>query len=412
MKVLNIVLSIVILLLAAVSAVSAYLLWEKRTTLTTGWDKMATAVNKASAAMDRDSGTNYAADLSKQKLSHENYAELESLLAKLDKQTKDFVAQRNALADALRVNGVATEMKNLPADTTFRDLAKYDASKDAVVNGVADFVKNRNVLIAGINNSARTLGVTVNTQTLKTNAAAGIAPFNTRVAAVKAQIDAYNKAMTNVASLAGAARPTFTDSGYAASLVKVTDAVRALRDKQAETLASLEKARKALAAAEREIKAREGQIGVLNASINGKADEIAALRAALGVGKDFQAWTAGSPESRRQVRGVVTEVNEKFGFIAVNVGSNTVVKQAVGDDKLLEINPKIASGMDMYVVRDFDDNKAVKYVAKIKLTTVDGDCSIAEVQEKGENGPVQVGDEVVLNEGYPLLSCANTAKAK
>ena len=108
----------------------------------------------------------------------------------------------------------------------------------------------------------------------------------------------------------------------------------------------------------------------------------------------------------------MTEVNDKFGFIAVNVGSNTVVKQAVGDDKLLEINPKIASGMDMYVVRDFDDNKAVKYVAKIKLTTVDGDCSIAEVQEKGENGPVQVGDEVVLNEGYPLLSCANTAKAK
>ena len=69
MKVLNIVLSIVILILAAISAVSSYLLWEKRTQLTDGWNKMATAINKASAAIDRESGTRVASDLSVASLS-------------------------------------------------------------------------------------------------------------------------------------------------------------------------------------------------------------------------------------------------------------------------------------------------------------------------------------------------------
>ena len=45
MKVLNIVLSIVILILAAVSAVTSYLLWEKRTQMIDGWNKMAGAIN-------------------------------------------------------------------------------------------------------------------------------------------------------------------------------------------------------------------------------------------------------------------------------------------------------------------------------------------------------------------------------
>lgn len=69
MKVLNIVLSIVILILAAVSAVAAYMLWEKRTQMTDGWSKMAAAINKASAAIDRDSGTRIASDLSVASLS-------------------------------------------------------------------------------------------------------------------------------------------------------------------------------------------------------------------------------------------------------------------------------------------------------------------------------------------------------
>ena len=77
MKAINIVLSILILLLAAAAAVFSYFLYEKRSQFVTGWDKMAEIVNESAKALDQGSGTNLGSKLTKDALGHRNYANLE-----------------------------------------------------------------------------------------------------------------------------------------------------------------------------------------------------------------------------------------------------------------------------------------------------------------------------------------------
>ena len=202
MKVLNIVLSIVILILAAVSAVAAYMLWEKRTQMTDGWSKMAAAINKASAAIDRDSGTRIASDLSVASLSHEQYAQLDGQLRKFDAQIRKLVEQRNALAEAVRVNGVATELRNLPEAGDFSKMESYEASKDYVAKGVGDFAKRRNQLISMLGSTANRLNVRLNAQELKDAPATGYRPFDTRVNELRAQFEAYNATLGNIVARA------------------------------------------------------------------------------------------------------------------------------------------------------------------------------------------------------------------
>ena len=410
MKVLNIVLSIVILILAAISAVSSYLLLEKRTQLTDGWNKMATAINKASAAIDRESGTRVAADLSVASLSHEQYAQLDGQLNKFNAQVRKLVEQRNALAEAVRVNGVATELRNLPDAADFSKQGTYEASKDYVAKGVGDFAKRRNQLVAMLGSTANRLDLQLNAQELKDSPATGYRPFDTRINALRAQFEAYNAALGNIVTIvnADAEQPDLSDENYANALVEITNAVRNLKADNNKARSLLEDINNKYRAMQEEVKQRDGKIDVLNSQIAGKMDEISQYRRALGLSdENFKPWAVGSPESRRAVRGKVTEVNDKFGFIAVNLGTNTLVKQNASDGKFLEINPSLTKGMELCIARDFDDSRNVEFIGKVKLTTVDSDCSIAEVESLSPNQKIRVGDDVYIDAGYPADPNAN-----
>ena len=106
MKVTNIVLSILILLLSVAAAVFSYFLFEKRSQFVTGWGKMAQTINTSAAELDKGSGTRSASELTFAALSHENYANLDSLLPKLPAQSKKIINERNNLARALAaING-------------------------------------------------------------------------------------------------------------------------------------------------------------------------------------------------------------------------------------------------------------------------------------------------------------------
>ena len=74
MKILNVVLSILILLLAIAAAVFSYLLFEKRETMTKGWEQMSLSINKAASAIDSSSGTSVASSVNKASLDHKKFA--------------------------------------------------------------------------------------------------------------------------------------------------------------------------------------------------------------------------------------------------------------------------------------------------------------------------------------------------
>lgn len=147
MKVVNVILSILILLLAAASAVFSYFLFEKRGQLTGGWDKMASAINATAVELDRNSGTKLAGELTADAIGHRNFDALDSKLPKLAAQAKQLIIQRDALADALRRIGSSVEMKNLGNADALRNLNTYSTRKDDVINAVGDTINRRNGVI-------------------------------------------------------------------------------------------------------------------------------------------------------------------------------------------------------------------------------------------------------------------------
>ncbi len=395
MKVLNIILCVLILLLAAVSAVSSYFLFAKRSQMVDGWSRMATAINRAATEMDKGSGTQVANELSESSLAHANYEKLNTLLPKLQEQATQLVAERNALADAVRRAGMIVDMNNLPSQEAFRNIATYNASQNEVLNGVTDFKNRRDRMIANLCNSGNKLGVKLNAAELgKANSDAVFRQFDAKVDAIRAQFSAYQSNARAVASITGAGSPNFNDQAYAASLAKITDSVRDLKKKHNEALALAESYKRQLASSQNLVKSKDGQIVTLNSKVSGKETEISQYRLALGLDPQaaFTPWANGSAECREHLRGKVIEVNNKFGFIAINLGKDTVVKQPIGQ-KTLDINPELASGMTLVVARNMDAAN-VTYIGKVKLTTVDGDCSIAEATELAPDQKIEVGDTV------------------
>ena len=68
----------------------------------------------------------------------------------------------------------------------------------------------------------------------------------------------------------------------------------------------------------------------------------------------------------------------------------------------MEVNPNIKAGMNMYITRGAGDDN-MDYIAKVKLTTVDTDTSIAESVELAPDRKIQVGDTVFMEDGISIF---------
>jgi hypothetical protein len=138
MKIVNIILSVLILLLAVASAVFSYFLFEKREQMVKGWEKMAVTVNQTAAELDKGSGTNVAKSLAPDALSHEKYAELDKNLTQLTQQAQKIVQQRDDMGSTIKKIASVTEMKSIPEDSDFLKLDAYLASKKKVVGWIEE----------------------------------------------------------------------------------------------------------------------------------------------------------------------------------------------------------------------------------------------------------------------------------
>ena len=95
MKVLNIVLSILILILAIASAVFAYLLFDKRQQMVEGYESLGKGIADTARYLDKDSGTQ-----TKLNIDHRSES-LDQEIRKLSQLAKQVSEERNALAQAL-----------------------------------------------------------------------------------------------------------------------------------------------------------------------------------------------------------------------------------------------------------------------------------------------------------------------
>jgi hypothetical protein len=95
MRKFNIVACIIVLLLAVISGVFSFFLYQKRTQFVDGWSQMANTIHQSAKEIDSEGETKFASRLTPEVLSHEKYEKetFASSVGELLKQSNAFVDQ-------------------------------------------------------------------------------------------------------------------------------------------------------------------------------------------------------------------------------------------------------------------------------------------------------------------------------
>jgi prefoldin subunit 5 len=407
MKIINIILSVLVLLLAAVSAVSSYFLYEKRSLLVGGWNEMAKSINETSTILDRESGTNVAKSLSPEKLGHENYSELDANLAKFASQVEKIQKQRNELGATIAKMSDILNINNAPSKSDLNKLSNYKSSSNDAIQGITG-VKNRNDSTANsISRVADKMGVNISATALKSSTySSELNKLSARADFINRRINTFNGSLKKIASSSGAGSIDLSDSTYLSSLTKTVNSVKKLKYDFESTSRKLRQKNSELATmnvsagkAKQMIADKDTKIAELNKIIK-------AMQPKTDNGNEIMVkpWDDGSKEALAAVKGKIIDVNSKYGFVVVSLGTSTLVEQKYGKG-FNRVNPKIQKNSDMVVARNLDSDNG-KFIGKIKLVKINENCSIANVVPDSLNGRrISVGDSVYFsNETIAKLS--------
>lgn len=388
MKIANIILSILILLFAAASAVFSYFLFEKRSQFVDGWAKMAVAINKSAVELDRDSGTKKLADeLTRSTLSHESYAELDSRLPKLAERAKQVVQSRNALASALYTIGNAVEAQKLPTEKSLCGLNTYDAGKDAVVNAVADAIRNRDTQYSKLSKMSRQyLKTNIDVKAMKRGNSSALASLEK---ALNAENSRRSKYESGLRAIAGNVGKQFNAQNYASSVDTISKNVANLRDLQKKTASDLRNTQNKLRDSENKLKKSNAKIASQTETIKKRDSQIKDLKRALGIAPatEIRIWEDGSADVRKNLVGKVLSVDNDYGYITIDLGKDSRVMQKVGNREL-GIDPQIVKGLDLVVV-DGAITDSAKFISRVKVDEVGSKCSTANIP--AESNDIKAG---------------------
>jgi hypothetical protein len=381
MKIVNIVLGVLVLIAAVVSAVFSYFLYEKRVALATGWNQLTEAVYASAKTLDDGSGTDVAKGLSKEKMSFQTYDEaaMRKALSGFNKQSKDIIAQRDAMADALQLIASKT---NAGAVSDIKTIAGYAEEIEKVTKQVSKVISDRDRIYNAL--ASKISGIDRNA--LKRGDASALKPIDD----LKRAKDTYRNTLNRIARNVGA-RALGADAQASAGSAAI---LRALDAK----LKSVDSLRNQLNNAQRKIISLNQTIAAKDKVIAGKNKDIARcneqikdLKRALGIAPEepFAIWGKGSDEARSRLQGKVLKVSDEYGYIVIDLGASSVVYQQAGK-KTVDVNLGLANGVELSVVRG-DNNE---FVATITLDKVGEKESTANIPVD-KVGKIQVGDKIL-----------------
>ncbi|MBO5791668.1 MAG: hypothetical protein J6S54_04265 [Lentisphaeria bacterium] len=393
MKAINIILSILIFLLSAVAATFSYFLFEKRSQFVTGWGKMAAGIENTARALDKDSGTKVASQLTRSALAHENYANLSSLLPKLSAQAESVIVERNYLADALlRINGIVGNTNRSLNEAALRSIDTYNKNTVTVVSGVRTVIANRNKSYAALVTLARRdFGVNIDRNKLINGDNDAFKPMETKLRAMQTRMRAYDSFIARMGSGFGVKVDAAQPEANIKSLDAAVNAYRKrFQDKDRECRMLTNTKRRL----EGDIKRLNGTIASQKNMISDRNKQITSFQRAFGLSDSRSGatpWLAGSAEARAALVSKVVSVNSKFGYIAIDAGKYSVVQQQIGN-RALEVNPNIEPGLAMLVTRR--NGAQDEFVARVQVSQVGEVSSIANIPP--DSKPIQVGDIVTI----------------
>jgi len=401
MKLLNIFLSVLILLLAVAAAVFSFFLYEKRDTMIDGWSKMAEAVTSSAASLDKGSGTEVAKELSAEALAHDKYDDLATKLPKLKEHADNVITERDAMATALRSIAETSEMDNLQGQDKFTSLADYKSNVNAVVTKVKSNTQRQNNIFQRLCSTAGKLEAGLTIAGLKgSNYNSEFTKFDKKIDTIKARlVDADSQFKSIFATAGGSGRLDFGDRAYRSSTGKVASAVRGLKNKYNQSKNELRSEGQRIVSLNNTIKSKEGLIRGLHKDSKKKELEIKRLRNIISgeAGLAIEdPWENGSVEARRAVQGKIIKVDRKYGFVVIDLGTGTTVKQKIGK-KINYASPAIPVNATMIVARNIESANG-QFIGEIKLIKIHEDCSIANVISVVKGKGVAVGDTVFFSD--------------
>lgn len=393
MKVVNVILSVLVLLLAVASAVFSFLLFEKRTQLLSGWDKMAAAINSVASSVDADSGSSFGTSLSRENLKHGNFAGLDAKMAEYRTMNEKLIKERDDMADALYRIGSLAKAKSLPGKADFRKFDNYSDAIDKAAVGVNDMIRRHEDGMGAVARSLRYVGVGIDSKGVLENNSSAVAKLDTELKRTGMLKDEYENAIRLMAGEAGLRNLQFGVK-YKEDAERAVKAVQELGRNKGKLDRDLYGANEDINRLKAEIENYKKEINDLKAAVDLKEKQLGEVKSLLKIdSKDDMPmpWKKGSTEARMAIYGKVIEVNTEYGYVGLSVGKATRVYQQLGPSRSVEIDPVIVPGMELKVYRGLLDSGNAQYVGTVKIDKVNDDCSIANLPL---NLDIQVGDSI------------------
>lgn len=400
MKGFSIFLAVLIFLLAAVSAVFSFFLYEKRGQLVDGWNDMAAKINAAAVALDAGSGTSVAAALTPSAMDQTKYADLPKLLPQLPDLATKVITERDALANALVQLGGILEMRGLNADQ-FEKLDAYPGALANLAGYVSTYQARTNAILARVAASAQALDANVSVDQLKSSGYANAyQSLDNRISYYKKRHNVFNQRVQNIASAIGAQTPNLNEQGYESSLSSVVSSAQSLKRQAVELDTNLKNAQRSIKNLEQVVSEKNGQIENLKTQLARKDKELLRICRVLGLEAPKEPMAEGSAAAlqlvKTQEKGKVMDVDDKFGFLVISLGHKTRVEEPFGN-RINYVDPMIPQGAVLTIARNMPSGDA-EYINKVKLVKVDDNCSIGELVDNQGGKRPKVGDLVYFGD--------------
>ncbi len=416
MGMLNRIVNISVLVLAIVSVIFGSLLFLKREELRARGDKMATFIVDIVKILDVNSACdgaknissdklevdpkkdpNKAAENQKKSLYHNNYKNLETVLAPVKAQTKNIMDQRDTLGTALGEVGTKLELPEQFPPAAFEGLPTYKEKKDQLLGLVAKVNDRDNAIIKQISASAKVMEFTVEPDALKNldSYATPLAEFGSKVEKLKKRSDTYRDHIVKTCKIFQIAAPSLGGEDYGSELSNVASAMQKIKDEFEATKVELKNTKEKLAKTEESLNQAKAKVDSLNKDLDKSNKEISVWKkkynVAIGLEDDETAEKVAPPpapdELVKKLEGKILEVNGKWDFVVIDLGKNSKITMLEGKRKK-DIPVPLPEGKVMMVCRDSE------YIAKIRITRVNDDTAVADILPDIRNGNVLVGDKV------------------
>lgn len=375
MKIVNIVLSALILVLALVCTVFSFFLFQKRTEMVQGWNAMATSIAAAS--------TNLGKPVAKDALDFKTAdgSKVTATANTLVSESKKVVDQRNGLASDLQGIAKAARLKEIPeADQLIKESGSVGKEDK---NSEEGEVKGAKAIARQVETTARLLdsekaankNLRGDMRKIADSIGAKKATRKEIVKVIEANKTELNNARNDLNSVKEELNNARTDLENA----------KAERDSYRNRMEDAQKEKKR---AETKLKEVNAEYKKLTAEEPGKV----------------KIWSNGSPEVRAQLRGTVKAVDPQNGYLVTDLSTATRIEQKIGK-MTKEFDPQLHKGMELVVVRQKADGK-LQFIARIKINRIDDKSSVANLPAQAANA-IQVGDIVIDNSSYDSKSVNN-----